>query len=40
MIENPLIYEDRAIKLPKGPGLGVTVNLKALEEYGSGVKSL
>lgn len=35
LIETPLIYDKGALKLPEGPGLGVAVDLKALEEYGA-----
>jgi len=33
LIEKPLKFEDGSLKLPEGVGLGVTVDLAALEEY-------
>ncbi len=35
LIEKPLEFRDGALMLPSGPGLGVSVDLASLEEYGS-----
>lgn len=34
LIESPLKFENGSLELPRGSGLGVSVDLRALEEYG------
>jgi len=33
LIEDPLKFEDGEAEVPKGPGLGVTLDERALEKY-------
>ena len=38
LLETPLVFEPPFVKLPQGPGLGVTPSLEAIARYKTGEK--